>query len=114
MSPGDLASSAQAILGDLEVDNAVISQGDPAAGDAAHGPYDVIFVNGAVAALPEGLGAQLKEGGRLVALFRQNRGGHVGQCCILTRTGIDVTSRYIFDADAPLIAGFEGTVEFAF
>jgi len=110
----DLAKSAQAILADLEVDNAVVSQGDPAAGDSAHGPYDVIFINGAVAALPEALGAQLKEGGRLVALFKQNGVGHIGQCCILTRTGSDLSRRYIFDADAPLIAGFEKAPEFTF
>jgi protein-L-isoaspartate(D-aspartate) O-methyltransferase len=110
----DLAGTAQAILGDLEVDNAVISQGEPAAGDAAHGPYDVIFINGAVATIPEALGVQLKEGGRMVALFKQNGVGHLGQCCILTRTGSDLSRRYIFDADAPMIEGFESVPEFAF
>jgi protein-L-isoaspartate(D-aspartate) O-methyltransferase len=107
----ELADQAQALLGSLEVDNAVISQGEPAAGDAAHGPYDVIFINGAVETLPGALGAQLKEGGRLVALFRE---GGVGQCCILTRAGAGVSRRYVFDADAPLLAGFEKMDEFAF
>ncbi len=107
----ELAGPAQALLDNLEVDNAVISQGDPAAGDAAHGPYDVIFINGAIEALPEALGAQLKAGGRLVALFRQ---GGVGQCCVLTRAGAGVSRRYVFDADAPLLAGFEKVTDFAF
>jgi len=103
------------LLADLEVDNAVISQGDPAAGDAAHGPYDVIFINGAVETLPEALGAQLKEGGRLVALFRQGSvQGGVGQCCVLTRAGAGEARRYVFDADAPLLAGFGKVAEFAF
>ena len=115
----DLAGPAQALLGDLEVDNAVIGQGEPAAGDAAHGPYDVIFINGAVETVPEALSAQLKEGGRLVALFR-NGGVHGGvhggggQCCVLTRAGAGVSRRHVFDADAPLLAGFERTAEFAF
>jgi protein-L-isoaspartate(D-aspartate) O-methyltransferase len=107
----DLADRAQTLLGELEVDNAVVSQGDPAAGDAAHGPYDVIFIDGAVAALPESLVGQLKQGGRLVALFRQ---GGVGQCCVLSRAGAGMSRRYVFDADAPLLAGFEQVTEFAF
>ena len=107
----DLADRAQTLLGEFEVDNAVVSQGDPAAGDAAHGPYDVIFIDGAVAALPESLVGQLKQGGRLVALFRQ---GGVGQCCVLTRAGAGMSRRYVFDADAPLVAGFEQVTEVAF
>jgi protein-L-isoaspartate(D-aspartate) O-methyltransferase len=107
----DLADRAQTLLGEFEVDNAVVSQGDPAAGDAAHGPYDVIFIDGAVAALPESLVGQLKQGGRLVALFRQ---GGVGQCCVLTRAGAGMSRRYVFDADAPLLAGFEQVTEFVF
>lgn len=115
----ELADSAQALLANLEVDNAVTSQGDPAAGDAAHGPYDVIFINGAVETVPEALSAQLKEGGRLVALFRTGGvhggvHGGVGQCCVLTRAGAGVSRRHVFDADAPLLAGFERTAEFAF
>ena len=64
--------------------NAVVSQGDPTAGDPAHGPYDVIFVNGAVERLPEALTDQLKDGGRLVAIFLE-RG--VGQCRVVLRVG---------------------------
>lgn len=107
----ELAERAQTLLADLEADNAVVSAGDPAAGDAAHGPYDVIFINGAVETLPEALVAQLKQGGRLVALFRQ---GGVGQCCVLTRAGAGASRRYVFDADTPLLAGFERAAEFAF
>lgn len=107
----ELAARAQPLLAELEVDNAVVSHGAPASGDAAHGPYDVIFVNGSVETLPEALVAQLKEGGRLVALFRQ---GGVGQCCLLTRAGGGVSRRYVFDADAPLLEGFELSAEFAF
>jgi len=107
----ELADWAQALLSDLEVDNAVTTQGDAVAGDPGHGPYDVIFINGLVETIPEALVAQLKEGGRLVSLFRQ---GGVGQCCVLTRAGAAVSRRYVFDAEAPLLAGFERTAEFTF
>lgn len=110
-SDPELAARAQTLLAELEVDNAVVSSGDPAAGDPAHGPYDVIFINGAVETLPDAVIAQLKQGGRLVALFRQ---GGVGQCCVLTRAGVGASRRYVFDADGPLVAGFERSSEFVF
>jgi len=106
-----LAATAQAVLGQLECDNAVVSEGDPAQGDAAHGPYDVIFINGAVETLPEALGAQLKQGGRLVALFQ--RGG-AGQCQVLTRTASGLSRRHVFDAGAPVLEGFREDAGFVF
>lgn len=106
-----LAASAQETLSLLEVDNGVLVEGDPAAGDPAHGPYDIIFINGAVETLPRALGDQLKEGGRLVALFRR---GTVGQCQVLTRAAGGLSRLYAFDADAPVLDGFRATSEFAF
>ncbi len=41
----------------------------PAAGDAAHGPYDVIILDGATEIEPSTLCAQLKPDGRLVGVF---------------------------------------------
>ena len=108
---GELAKQAQALLVELEVDNAVVTQGDPAAGDPDHGPYGVIFVNGAVETLPDALVGQLKQGGRLVALFRD---GGLGKCCVLTRAGNGVSRRFVFEADAPVLKGFEKPAAFAF
>ncbi len=107
----ELARQAQSLLVELEVDNAVVSQGEPAAGDPAHGPYDVIFVNGAVEQVPDVLVEQLKDGGRLVAIFRD---GPVGKCRVLTRGGNGVSRRFVFEADAPVLGGFERPVEFVF
>lgn len=107
----DLARHAIESLQQLEVDNAVVSEGDPAAGDPAHGPYDVIFVNGAVEQVPSALTDQLKDGGRLVAIFAE-RG--VGQCRALLRVGDTLAARYSFDASGPLLTGFEKKRSFAF
>jgi len=107
----ELARQAQSLLVELEVDNAVVSQGDPAQGDPPHGPYDVIFINGAVERVPEALVEQLKEGGRLVAIFRD---GSTGKCRVLTLAGKCISRRFVFDADAPVLPGFERPVEFAF
>jgi protein-L-isoaspartate(D-aspartate) O-methyltransferase len=106
-----LAATAQTLLSELEVDNAVLTEGDPIQGDPAHGPFDVILINGAVERLPEALSDQLKPGGRLVALFRQDG---VGQCQVLTRTAEGLSRRRVFDANAPLLEGFTRPAEFVF
>jgi protein-L-isoaspartate(D-aspartate) O-methyltransferase len=107
----DLAKSAGDALGSLELDNVVLSAGDAAAGDPAHGPYDLIFVNGAVERIPTALTDQLKDGGRLVAIFRENG---ADKCRVLVRAGDAVASRYAFDASAPLLPGFEADAAFVF
>lgn len=106
-----LARHATEALEALEVVNAVVSQGDPTAGDPPHGPYDVIFVNGAVEQVPEALTDQLKDGGRLVAIFVE-RG--VGQCRVVLRVGDTLAQRIAFDVSGPLVPGFEKKRAFAF
>jgi protein-L-isoaspartate(D-aspartate) O-methyltransferase len=112
IEPDDgLRATAQTLLDDLEVINAAVSAGDPAAGDPPHGPYDVIFVNGMVQRMPPALTAQLKDGGRLVAIFDA---GGVGKCRVLTRAGSGMSERTVFDASAPLVPGFGQASEFVF
>ena len=106
-----LAKQAEALMAELEVDNCVVAAGDATAGDPAHGPYDAIFINGAVQQLPRALGEQLKPGGRLVAIFTD---GGASQCRVLTRTGNSLSARPMFDATAPLVPGFEKPVAFSF
>lgn len=106
-----LARQAAETLQRLHAVNVVVSEGEAAAGDAGHGPYDVIFVNGAVERLPEALTDQLKDAGRLVAIFLE-RG--VGKCRVMLRVGDRIAARYAFDATAPLIPGFETKRMFAF
>jgi len=107
----DLVGQATETLEQLEVVNAVISRGDPTAGDPAHGPYDVIFVNGAVEQVPDALTDQLKDGGRLVAIFVE-RG--VGQCRTVLRVGDTLAQRIAFDINGPMVPGFERRRAFAF
>lgn len=106
-----LVKQAESTLEALEVDNAVFTTGDAAAGDPAHGPYDVIFLNGAVEQVPTALTDQLKEGGRLVAIVDD---GATGQCRRMTRTGSGVSDRVMFDATAHLLDGFSCAKEFMF
>lgn len=106
-----LVKQASAALDALEVDNAAITAGDPTAGDAVHGPFDVIFVNGAVQQLPEALFQQMKPGSRLVAIVEE---GGTGKCLRYTRAGDGVSKRYMFDAQAPSLDEFRSDTGFTF
>lgn len=105
-----MAAAAAATLTDIDVDNAVVTPGDAAAGDADHAPYDVIFVGGGVAARPDALLSQLKDGGRLVAILQD---GGAGRAVVWTRAGDAFNARRLFDTTAPVLPGFEREAEFA-
>jgi protein-L-isoaspartate(D-aspartate) O-methyltransferase len=98
-----LAAEAQRVLSEEGVDNAVVVAGPLAAGAAKHGPYDVITIEGGVEEVPEAILAQLKDGGRIAAVFLDGALGTV-------RTGLKadgkVIWRFAFNAAAPLLAGF--------
>ena len=71
----------------------------------------MIFIGGGVETLPEALTAQLKDGGRLVAIFME---GSIGQCRVMVRAGDALATRYAFDATAPVLPGFAAEGVFAF
>ena len=105
-----LAAMASEALAANDIDNAMVRQGDPAEGDAAHGPFDAIFINGAIGEAPHALLEQLKDGGRLVAITMD--GAH-GRAEAIVRSGDRFAARRLFDAAAPMIPGFEKAAEFA-
>ena len=105
-----LAAAAAEALAAQDVDNAMVRQGAPAEGDPAHGPFDAIFINGAVGEAPQALLDQLKDGGRLVAITVD---GEHGRAEVVVRSGDRFTTRRLFDAAAPVIPGFEKQAEFA-
>lgn len=106
-----LAELAEKTLSGEELENAVVIQGEPAKGDAGHGPYDAILINGAVSSAPEGLTSQLREGGRIVAIEARRAGG---VATVWIRSGDVLQGRPLFAAEAPVIAGFEAEDVFAF
>lgn len=106
-----LAQSAGATLTDLGIGNVAVVTGPLEAGYPAEAPYDVIFVDGAVEFVPEALLAQLKEGGRLVAVVGYNR---AASAMVYTRTDDDIGSRPAFDAFVPALPGFSHPRAFVF
>lgn len=106
-----MADHAAETLSRLEHDNALVSQGVAEEGDAAHGPFDVIFINGAVEEIPIALTQQLKDGGRIIAIVAE---GAIGKCRIAVRAENSMAVRDVFDATAPVLDGFRKAKEFVF
>ncbi|KQU75795.1 protein-L-isoaspartate O-methyltransferase [Aminobacter sp. DSM 101952] len=106
-----LAATATSTLSSLGCDNVVVVSGPLAAGYASQAPYDVIFVGGSVEQVPDALLAQLKEGGRLVAVEGR---GNAGVASVFLKTGGNVTARRAFNAAVKPLPGFNRTREFEF
>lgn len=105
-----LAAEAQSTLSSESVDNAAVIHGPLAAGAAKHGPYDVITIQGAVETVPQALLDQLKDGGRIGAIFME---GQLGVVRIGHKRDGRVDWRFAFNASAPVIAGFARERAFA-
>lgn len=96
---------------ELEADNAAIVAGQLDKGYPDEGPYDAIVLQGSVPEMPAGLCAQLKDGGRLVAVIGDR---DRGEGCLVRNIGGDLTMVSAFDAGAPRLPGFEVATEFVF
>lgn len=93
------------------VDNAAIVEGDLKSGAKQHGPFNVIFVNGAVPKIVPTWVDQLTNDGRLIVIVKS---GPVGRACVMTKSGDAIGERIEFDASLPILTGFEAVPEFEF
>ena len=109
-SDPDMAEEAQARLSEAGADNVAVQAGPLAEGDARHGPYDVIVVQGAVEEIPAALIGQLRDGGRMGAIFSE---GELGVARIGYKSGGHMDWRFAFNASAPVVEGFERSAAFA-
>ncbi len=100
----DMAAQAVDILAAQEADNVVVVEAGLLEGAPTHGPYDAVLIEGAVEMVPESILSQIKENGRIAAIFMD---GTVGQCRIGRMSGGQVTWRRAFDATATVLEGFE-------
>jgi protein-L-isoaspartate(D-aspartate) O-methyltransferase len=98
-----LAADAQHTLSSESVDNAAVIVGPLAAGAAKHGPYDVITIQGGVETVPQALVDQLKDGGRIGAVFME---GDLGVARVGYKLDGRMNWRFAFNASAPVLPGF--------
>ncbi|MGB0661233.1 MAG: protein-L-isoaspartate O-methyltransferase family protein [Mangrovicoccus sp.] len=106
----DMAKEAEQILAAQGVDNVALVQAPLTEGAAKHGPYDAILIEGAVEQISDALIAQLKDGGRIAALFLD---GALGVVKVGYKLDGTVSWRFVFNASAPVLPGFEKEEQFA-
>jgi len=108
----ELAKAAIANLRRASITNAVVLEGDASKGLPTQGPFDVIVLSGSVASVPKALLAELKVGGRLIAIVGQEP---VMRATIVTRVG-EQEFRHVevFDTVAPRLSGFDEPSRFTF
>ena len=107
-----LAERANSLLTELAADNAIVVEGPLTDGYAEQGPYDVIWIGGAVAEVPRALIDQLAEGGRLATVI--DRGTGQGEAILMLKRNGIVSPRSLFDANVPRLPGFERKAGFVF
>lgn len=100
----DMVTKAEEKLADLEVSNVAVVCGALNEGVGGQGPYDVIFIEGAVEQVPAALLDQLADGGRLVAVVNENGRGEVRT---YLKEGAGIADHATFDAQIPALPGFE-------
>ena len=109
--PGCAAKLTQSVA-DHALSNVTIAKGDLADGYPAGAPYDVVWIEGAVEQIPAALTAQLSVQGRIVGVALSDG---VARAAVWRHDGLGgLNRRCVFEADAPLLAGFETLKGFVF
>ena len=106
-----LAQQAEATLLEQGVDNVAVVTGELDKGFAKQAPCDVILISGAIETLPDAIADQLKEGGRIGAIFDE---GRVGVARIGYKIDGLINWRFSFNGLAPVLAAFSKTETFQF
>ena len=108
----ELAKMARDNLQKAGVFNAEVRQFDGAKGTPAESPFDVIVLSGSVAVVPSALLAQLKVGGRLVAIVGDEP---VMRATVVTRSSDTAyTTTQPWDTVAPRLQNFPEPERFTF
>ena len=100
----DWVRDSEEAFQEFGADNILVECGPLYEGAAKHGPYDVVFIQGAVERIPQPIIDQLKDGGRLACIFRN---GALGRAKIGYKLDHNINWRFVFNAGAPLLSGFE-------
>lgn len=95
----ELAARARAILSDLGVANAEVSEGPLSTSPLARAAYDVVVVEGVLEAVPQDLFTFLKPEGRLVVPIAER--GRPAVANLFVNSGKGVAASVAFDSSLP-------------
>ena len=103
------ANEMQAALTEHGIDNVIVERGPLHEGAPSHAPYDVIFIQGGVELVTDKISSQLKDGGRMVAIFME---GALGRVKIGYKLNNEINWRFGFNAAAPVLDCFRKELTF--
>lgn len=106
-----LVEQANDILADLDIGNAAAVCGPLETGVVKEAPFDIIMLEGAVERVPDTLFAQLREGGRLVAVIGS---GNAAVAHLFVKSGAETVSRTSFNLSLPELDAFKRAPAFVF
>ncbi|HKJ74818.1 MAG TPA: protein-L-isoaspartate O-methyltransferase [Alphaproteobacteria bacterium] len=106
-----LIETANKMLAAMDITNVAVVEGKLDGDYSRQGPFDVVFVNGAVEVTPESWTKALAEGGRLVYVEATNG---VGKAVLYTKVAGVPGRRFLFDARTPVLPGFKRAAAFVF
>ena len=107
-----LTATAEEILTSEGINNAAVIHGEPAKGAQKQGPYDVVLVCGVIEQLPDALLSQVKDGGRLGTLHREN--GVTKGVVFYKNDGVVSKTPYFMSSSRAVLPGFEREKSFVF
>jgi protein-L-isoaspartate(D-aspartate) O-methyltransferase len=110
-SDSALAAQAKDVLARIGCGNVTVRTAEPADGDPASAPFDVIVLDGATEVTPDRLYGQLRGGGRLVGIFAMSQ---PARATLITCSHGDYGHRTLFDAAAPVLPGMNRVPAFVF
>ncbi|MFN4183514.1 MAG: protein-L-isoaspartate O-methyltransferase family protein [Hyphomonas sp.] len=108
-----LVDAMSARFAEIGIDRIAPVEGKITEGLAEQAPFDVIYVCGMIETVPEAWGAQLAEGGRLVAVVA-DKDRRLGRGKVFTKAGDTLSSRDSFDACPPRLVEFDLKPSFSF
>lgn len=108
-SDPEMAEILQQNLGALKIGNVQVFSSPLISGRDGSAPYDVIFINGAVGAVPEAILDQLTEGGRLITVV----GINPGDVRIYRKIYGEIQGISLFDANIQPLTEFASAAKIA-
>ena len=103
--------NAQKLLSETAIENTVIYEGNLSDGINYDEKVDVLIIQGGIETIPSKIQEQVKNGGRIAAIFLA---GAKGECRIGIKKTYGIDWNYGFDAYAPLLSDFSIEKKFIF
>lgn len=94
------------------ITNIEFKQGKPEKGAPEEGPFSCIIFDAAIEEIPEEIIRQLKDGGKIAAVFTEE--GDTKHATIFTKTGKTLFSNALFETKAQVLSNFKKQERFVF